>query len=76
MSAVDAAALLVNTAGVGRLLSISRATVFGLLASGPLPSPALRCRRVLRWDTAKLQAWVAAGCPSRDRWYTVKGGRP
>ena len=36
-------------------------------ASGLVPAPVRISRRVF-WRRIELEAWIAAGCPSRDRW--------
>lgn len=60
---------------VADALGISRAHVWKLHSIGKLPRP-VRLGRVVRWDRKILEAWLAAGAPSRDRWepqYTKEG---
>jgi len=52
---------------VAVLLGISRAHVWKLASTGRLPKP-VRLGRAVRWDRKNLEAWLAAGAPSRDRW--------
>ena len=66
------APLLVDAAGAARLLSIGRTSFFGLLTAGRVPRAVLRAGRIVRWDVQELQAWIRAGCPSRDRWEAEK----
>jgi len=48
-------------------LSLGRATVYRQVAAGRLPKP-LRIGRAVRWRRAEIEAWIAAGCPPRERW--------
>jgi predicted DNA-binding transcriptional regulator AlpA len=64
----DLAPLLVDAAGVGRLLGYSRATVFQLDSAGKLPRPLRPTGHDPRWRIDELRAWVAGGCPRRDLW--------
>lgn len=63
--------LAVDARGVARLLDVSERHVWAMHSSGRLPMPfALgRCRR---WRVAELRAWLAAGCPPRDRWQVMR----
>jgi excisionase family DNA binding protein len=54
-------------------LSISRPTLYKLAASGKLgPMPISLCRKVL-YRRAELDEWIAAGCPPRRAWASMKG---
>jgi len=54
-------------------LSISRPTLYKLSASGKLgPLPISLCRKVL-YRRAELDEWIAAGCPPRRAWVSMKG---
>lgn len=60
------------TAGeVAELFGISRAHVWKLHSSGRMPTP-IRLGRAVRWDRKSLEAWLAAGAPTRDRWETMR----
>lgn len=52
---------------VADVLGISRAHVFRLASSGRLLR-SVRLGRAVRWDRTTLEAWLAAGAPTRDRW--------
>ncbi|OHB77246.1 MAG: hypothetical protein A2Z25_12030 [Planctomycetes bacterium RBG_16_55_9] len=55
-------------------LSISRPTLYKLAASGKLgPKPISLCRKVL-YRRVELDQWIAAGCPHRRAWSSMKGG--
>lgn len=59
---------------VAEALGISRAHVFRLASSGRLPS-SFRLGRAVRWDRATLEAWLAAGAPTRERWEALRSER-
>jgi len=50
-----------------KLLGISTRHLWALHSSGRLPSP-IRLGRSVRWRRDELGRWLAAGCPSRDKW--------
>jgi predicted DNA-binding transcriptional regulator AlpA len=60
--------LLVDAAAVGRLLGVSRRTVYSMQSTGELGPMALTVGGRKLWRTAELSTWVAAGCPRRDVW--------
>ncbi|HVS35312.1 MAG TPA: helix-turn-helix domain-containing protein [Gemmataceae bacterium] len=71
--------LLVDLAGVARLLSLSRRTLKRMVAAGELPGVVRQHRRVLvRY--AALKKWVDDGCPpvgpTSGRRRAVGGRRP
>lgn len=72
--ASPADALTVDAAGAARLLGISASHLFALRRTGRLGPAPIRLGRAVRYRTADLAAWVAAGCPSRDRWQAMTGG--
>ena len=48
-------------------LGISERHLWSLHSSGRLPRP-IRLGRAVRWPLGELDAWVAAGAPTRDVW--------
>jgi len=64
--------LLLDAKDVGRLLSVSTKTVRRMNASGRLPRPVQPSPGAVRWRTAELEAWIAAGCPSRRDWEAMR----
>lgn len=62
-----------SAAEVAKLLGVSVRHVWTLYASGRLPQP-VRLGRATRWHRTEIEAWMAAGAPSADRWTTIKGG--
>ncbi len=68
---IDAEALAAPEAA--KLCGVSRSTWLKLQASGRVPRP-VRLGRCVRWLRSELLAWLAAGCPSRERWDAIKPG--
>ncbi len=62
--------LLLSATQVARTLGVSRSLLYEMKNSGRLPKP-IRFGRRLVWSRDELRAWVAAGCPSQDRWAVV-----
>jgi len=56
------------------LLNVSLRTVQKMHSTGAMPR-ALRLGRCCVWSVEELRAWIRAGCPSRSRWESEKGGR-
>ena len=69
--------LLLSAGQAAALCGVSRRTWWALHAAGRTPLPVRLGRRTL-WRVAGpggLEAWVAAGCPPRDRWEAARGSR-
>ena len=71
--AAATAAMLVSGAEAAALCGIARSTWLKLHAQGKTPLPVKLGRRTL-WARTGLAAWIAAGCPSRDRWQKIGQG--
>ena len=69
----DAAGLAVDAAELAKLLQVSLRHVNALNSSGRLPKP-IRLGRSVRWARKELEAWLAAGAPSRDAWESMRKG--
>lgn len=67
---VVAEPILVGAELAGRLCGVSGRTWTRMAASGEIPRP-LRLGRLRRWSVDELRAWVAASCPSRERWQAM-----
>jgi predicted DNA-binding transcriptional regulator AlpA len=67
----DLEPLAINADGVARLLDISPRHVWALHSSGRLPRP-VALGRARRWVISELEEWLAAGCPARDRWESMR----
>jgi predicted DNA-binding transcriptional regulator AlpA len=59
--------LLIDMAGLSRLLARSEASLYRDDAAGRLPA-GLRLGASKRWRYAEIVAWVEAGCPDRKTW--------
>jgi len=60
--------LLVGAEALGKLLSVSKATVWRMEAAGKLPRPVRINGNNTRWRTDEIRAWIDAGCPARCEW--------
>jgi predicted DNA-binding transcriptional regulator AlpA len=67
--------LLLDARAAARLCGVSRSHFLAMHSAGRVPMPIRLGRRTL-WRGAELATWIEAGCPSRDRWHALKGGRP
>jgi predicted DNA-binding transcriptional regulator AlpA len=59
--------LLIDSAGVGRLVGLSNRTIRRMDSAAQLPR-SVACGSSKRWLVEEIRAWVAAGCPDRARW--------
>ena len=59
--------LMVGKAEAAALVGISESLWQNLVRTAQVPRPIRLASRVL-WSVEELRAWVAAGCPPRDRW--------
>jgi excisionase family DNA binding protein len=46
---------------------MSRSVWYKYLSAGKIPRP-VKIGSLARWRKEELAAWIAAGCPSRDKW--------
>ena len=69
------APLLLDAKAAAQLCSVSLRTWWSLNAAGKTPLPVRLGRRTL-WQADELADWCRAGCPSRDRWHSMRGARP
>ena len=63
--------LLVSGERTAAMLGISVRTLYKLDVTERVPAPIRIGRRAL-WAVADLEQWVAAGCPTRERWIAEK----
>lgn len=63
--------MLLDVHGVADLLGISASGVRKFDSSGRLPL-GIHLGRCKRWREEELREWIAAGCPSRQRWEGMK----
>lgn len=66
--------LLFDRKALARALGVSVRHLAGLRSRGALPAP-VRLGAAVRWDVREIGAWIAAGCPARDRWEALRGAR-
>lgn len=57
------------------ILQIDRVTAQRWLMAGKLPEPLRLSKTCSRWPQSEIQAWLAAGCPDRKVWETLKANR-
>jgi excisionase family DNA binding protein len=57
---------------LARQLECSVRTIRRLSSSGKLPAPVHIGGRCVRWLSAEILAWLAAGAPDRKTWGTMK----
>ncbi len=59
--------LLVSSNAAALMCGISRSAWYKLVSSGKAPRP-VKLGRLARWRRDEVEAWVAAGCPFRQKW--------
>lgn len=69
------APLLLGAKQAAALCGVSPASWWTYLAAGRIPLPIKIGGRTL-WRREELEKWIAADCPPRVRWETMRGGRP
>jgi prophage regulatory protein len=62
---------LLSAKELGKVLSLSKRQVFRLNSAGKIPAP-IRIGGSVRWNSAEILTWIAAGCPDRDNWEATK----
>ena len=65
--------LLISAKAAAALCSVAPSTWWAWASAGKVPAPIRLGRRTL-WRRAELEAWVAAGCPARERWEAIREG--
>lgn len=66
--------LLLDARAAAKICGVSRSHFLAMHSAGRIPLPVRLGRRVL-WRAAELTVWIEAGCPSRDRWQSIRGDR-
>jgi len=61
-------AIMLDSIQTARLLGVARSTFWKLYTQGRTPEAVRLSDRVVRWRKAEIEAWVHAGCPTRDKW--------
>jgi len=68
----SAEAFLMSADELADKLRVTERHVRSMDSCGQLPEP-VRLGRAVRWRRDEIFNWIAAGCPSRDRWNAIKG---
>jgi predicted DNA-binding transcriptional regulator AlpA len=63
--------LLLGAEEVAALLGIGKTLLYELDSAARIPAPLKLGNRCV-WAISELRAWVAAGCPDRQRWQTIR----
>ena len=63
--------LLLSARDLGTLLGVNKSTVWSWHNSGRIPMP-VRIGGATRWRAGEIRAWVAAGCPPREKWKNLE----
>lgn len=66
MSVASDSALL-TAEQAARYCGMSRPAWYKRVSAGYVPRP-IKIGSLSRWRSEELRAWIAAGCPSRDKW--------
>lgn len=65
---------LIGVAEIAEMLGVAERTVRRLKDTGKTPAPITLGMRMLRWRHEEIDAWIAAGCPTRGDWESMRGG--
>ena len=64
--------LLLSSEELASMLSISRATLWRMLAAGKLPLPLRPTAGIVRWRSDEIQRWVDSGMPDQITWQALQ----
>jgi len=68
-------ASLLSVEQAAAVAGVSASTFKRLVRAGKVgPLPVRFSARLVRWSRPVLEAWIAAGCPTRRQWAERKGG--
>jgi excisionase family DNA binding protein len=66
---VSVTALLIDAKTMGKMLGVSRKTIYNMLADGRLgPQPVRKFGRRTLWSRVEVEEWVQSDCPSKEEW--------
>jgi len=65
---------LLNRDALAAVLSLSKASIDRMNASGRLPRPLHLSRGAIRWRQSDISAWLAANCPERTVFEKLQAG--
>ena len=66
--------LLLDDKATAAALGIGKSLLWSLHSAGRVPLPVKLGRRTL-WRREELEAWCRAGCPTREKWQTIKDAK-
>ncbi len=66
--------LLVSANYAALMCGMGRTTWYKLVSTGKAPRP-VKLGRLARWRRDELEAWIADGCPSRQKWDALWTGK-
>lgn len=64
-------AALVDADAAAAMCGIHRATWYKAVSNGKAPA-SVRIGGVVRWRRTELEEWIAAGCPARQKWESMR----
>lgn len=68
--------LLLTITDVCHILSIGRSSFFNLRSCGHIPLKPVRLGEKLLYRRVEIEAWAAAGCPSKNwNWQDAENGK-
>jgi predicted DNA-binding transcriptional regulator AlpA len=65
--------LLVDVAGVAKLLGVAQGSIFAWRSAGKFGPAPVRMGRCVRFRVEEIRRWVDAGCPPRVKWAAIQG---
>ena len=64
--------VLLNVKALASLLGVHPVTLRRMEYGGKLPKPLRLAAHSIRWRTGEIRAWIAAGCPVREKWEMLR----
>lgn len=65
---------LLSAKTLGQMLSLSKRQIFRLNSCGKIPAP-IRIGGSVRWVTSTIESWIDMGCPDRQSFEAMRGGK-
>ena len=66
---------LLTAQAIGSMLSLSKRAVFRMRAAGLICAPLKVGQGAVRWRQSDIEKWIELGCPDRQSFEAVTGGR-
>ena len=67
MPPTNTASVLIDAAELGRMLLVSKPTIWRMREDGKLPPAIALTSQCIRWRRSDIEAWLAAGCPTQQQ---------